>query len=246
MLVAASTHCFKELPLLDACSRLVDLEYTNVEIVMSENTPGMEPSWIASNLEQAFAACHNPHRLNVVAYDVDIAAEGDEGYKQFSAICKLAKATKVVSILVPSAEHGTPFNEEVERLRKLVDIASLEGVRVGMKCKSGCLSSDVDTIGVLCDNVKGLGICFDPSYFVDSKQNIEKLMKYVYHVHLRDSTADELQVRIGKGKIDYGRIVSQLEAVNYNRALCVHMTEIPDTDHMVEMRKMRRLLESLL
>jgi len=233
---------------LEACSRLVDLEYTNVEIVMNEKTPGMEPSWIVDNLEQAYAACHNPHRLNVVAYDVDISTPGDEGYRQFAAICKLAKASKVVSILVPSGEHGTPFNEEVERLQKLVDIASLQGVRVGMKCKSGCLASDVDTITVLCDNVKGLGISFDPSYFVDCgpKQNVEKLMKYVYHVHLRDSTADELQVRIGKGKIDYGKIVNQLENVKYNRALCVHMTEIPDTDHMVEMRKMRRLLESLL
>ena len=32
--------------------------------------------------------------------------------------------------MVPASELGTPFNEEIERLRKLVEIASLEGAVV--------------------------------------------------------------------------------------------------------------------
>jgi sugar phosphate isomerase/epimerase len=71
-------------------------------------------------------------------------------------------------------------------------------------------------------------------------------MKYVYHVHLRDSTRKELQVRVGKGDIEYGRLISQLRKVGYNRALTVHMAELPDADHGGELRKMRLLLESLL
>jgi hypothetical protein len=34
--------------------------------------------------------------------------------------------------------------------------------------------------------------------------------------------------------------------VNYNRALCVDIREMPDVDHAAELRKMRLLLESLL
>ena len=64
-----------------------------------------------------------------VSYSVQIDAQGDEHYRQFAACCKLAKATKVVTLTVPSAELGTPFNEEVEHLRRLVAIAKLEGVR---------------------------------------------------------------------------------------------------------------------
>ena len=34
--------------------------------------------------------------------------------------------------------------------------------------------------------------------------------------------------------------------VHYNRALTVHITEMPEVDHAGELRKMRLLLESLL
>jgi sugar phosphate isomerase/epimerase len=71
-------------------------------------------------------------------------------------------------------------------------------------------------------------------------------MKYVSHVRLRDSTEQDMQVRVGQGIIEYGRLVNQLSKVDYRRALCVHITELPDIDHVGELRKMRLLLESLL
>ena len=37
-------------------------------------------------------------------------------------------------------------------------------------------------------------------------------MKYVQHVHLRDSTKQKLHVRVGQGEIDYGKLIQQLEA----------------------------------
>ena len=254
MLVAASTECYGELPLADAIDRLVDLEFTNLEVALHENDDGggpgrLPPSQIASNLDQAIDICRNTRRLNVVAYSVEIQAVGDEFYRQFQAICRLAKATKVVTLTVPSAELGTPFNEEVEHLRKLVAIASLEGARVAMRSQIGRLSEDPDTVTVLCDNVKGLGLTFDPSHYIcgpHSKKNYEKLMKYVYHVHLRDSSKDQLQVRIGQGEIEYGKLVTLLSKAGYNRALSVHMAPLDGVDHMAEMRKMRLLLESLL
>jgi sugar phosphate isomerase/epimerase len=51
---------------------------------------------------------------------------------------------------------------------------------------------------------------------------------------------------VGQGEIDYGKLVTQLERDKYDRALTVHMQPMPDVDHRVEMRKIRRLLESLL
>jgi sugar phosphate isomerase/epimerase len=134
-------------------------------------------------------------------------------------------------------------------LRKLVSIATNEGVRVGIKSQVGRLSQDPDTVVVLCDNVKGLGLTLDPSHYIcgpHAGRSIDKLMKYVYHVHLRDTKKDQLQVRIGQGEIEYGRLIQQLQKVSYNRSLSVNITEMPDVDHQVEMRKMRLLLESLL
>ncbi len=250
MLISASTACFPDLSLAEAIDRLVDLEFSNVEIALHERLNQLKPSAVAADLEGAIIACRDTHRLGVTAYEVEIEAEGEEYYEQFRACCRLAKATKVVTITVPSAELGTPFNEEVERLRKLVGIAGLEGVRVGIRSQVGRLSEDPDTVTVLCNNVDGLGLTLDPSHYICRPEGkpvkYEKLIKYVYHVHLRDSRKDQLQVRVGQGLIEYGKIISLLENVGYNRALSVYITPMEDVDHNSELRKLRLLLESLL
>jgi len=249
LIVVASTECYAGLSLVDAIGKLNDLEYTGVEIAIHEQGGPIRPSEVLAETDRAIARCRDTHRLDIAAYSVEIEAEGDAYYKQFEAIAKLAKATKVVTLIIPSGLLGTPFNEEVERLRKLVAIAELEGVRVGMLSQVGRLSEDPDTVAVLCDNVKGLGLAFDPSQYIcgpHHNKSVDKLMKYVYHVHLRDTKKDQMQVRVGQGEVDYGRLVGMLRQAGYNRALSVHISEMPDVDHMVELRKMRLLLESLL
>lgn len=249
MIVAATTECFYQLPLQDALDRLVELEYSYVELALHEHGIQLKPSEIAADLEKAIATCRATQRLDIVAYDVQIEAQGEEYYQQFEAICKLAKATKVVTLTMPSGELGTPFNEEVERLRKLTAIATQQGVRVSIKSQVGRLSEDPDTVVVLCDNCKGLGVTLDPSHYIcgpHNNKNVDKLMKYVYHVHLRDTSKKQLQVRVGQGEVEYGRLITQLQKVKYNRALSVNIVEMPDIDHYSEMRKMRLLLESHL
>ena len=249
MIVAASTECFADLPLRDVLERLVDLEYSNVEIDVHEAGNHLRPSQVAADLDRAVDVCRNTHRLNVISYSVQIDAPGEEFYRQFMACCRLAKATKVVSITTPSGELGTPFNEEVERLRRLVDIASVEGVLVSIKSQVDRLSQDPDTVVVLCDNVKGLGVTLDPSHYIcgpHGGRSYKQLMKYAYHVHLRDTSKEELHVRVGQGEIEYGRLLNRLRKVDYTRALSVQIVEMPGVDHFVEMRKMRLLLESLL
>ena len=116
MFVAASTECFPGLPLDESLDRLVDLEYTSVEIGILAGQPGLQPAEVLADLERCIALCRNTQRLTPVAYFVE-CDPGPDYYKQFAAISKLAKATKVVTITVRSGELGTPFNEEIERLR---------------------------------------------------------------------------------------------------------------------------------
>jgi len=249
--VAASTECFPNLPLDAALERLVDLEYNRIEIVLRENGNQLKPSQIHANLEEAVLLCRETHRLTPVAYVFDTPLEGPEYYEQFKSCCKLAKATKVVVITVPSGELGTPFNAEVERLRELVRIASLDGIVVGIKTEVGRISQDPDTAVVMCDNVKGLAITLDPSHYVCGPHrgnSYDQVLRYVCHLQLRDTSKQQFQVRVGQGEIEYGRLTTQLSKFKYNRALCVDIVEMPETDvdHPAEMRKMRLLLESLL
>jgi hypothetical protein len=63
---------------------------------------------------------------------------------------------------------------------------------------------------------------------------------------LRDTSKKQLQVRVGQGEVEYGRLISQLRKFKYKRALCVNITEMPEVDHPGELRKLRLLLESLI
>jgi len=247
--VAASSECFPELSLDGVLQRLVDLEYNHVELAVHERGGQIKPSQVLKDLENVIASCRETYRLTISGYSVDIEAEGELYYEQFAACCRLAKATKVVCLTVPAAELGTPFNAEIERLQRLVDISSREGVLVGVKTETGKITQDPDTAVVLCDNVKGLGITLDPSHYIYGPHaggSYDHLMRYVYNTHLRDTSKDKLQVRVGQGQVEYGRLVTQLGKAHYNRALVVNITEMEGVDHAAEMRKMRLLLESLL
>ncbi|REJ64679.1 MAG: sugar phosphate isomerase/epimerase [Planctomycetota bacterium] len=248
MLVAASTECFPDLSLPEVTTRLVDLEFSRVEIALHEKDGHLKPSEIVRDVDHAADVCRHTQRLTPIAYSVDIQAEGDEYYRQFAACCRLAKATKVVILVVRGAELGTPFNAEVERLRELVTLATAEGAVVAVKTEAGRVTADPDTLKVLCDNVNGLGVTLDPSHFVfqEPKINYESILKYVAHVHLRDTTKDQFQVRVGQGKVEYGRLIAQLAQERYERGLCVHIAPMEGVDHLAELRKLRLLLESSL
>ncbi len=250
MFVAATNQCFPDLTLDAALRQLADLEYSNVEFTVHESGGHLKPSQVLDDMDHAAQACRRTHRLTPIAFSVDIETpEEQQYYAQFTACCKLCKSVKAATLTVRSAELGTPFNAEVERLRAMVSIATMEGVRTGLLTEVGRMTQDPDTAVVLCDSVKGLGITLDPSHYIFGPHgggSFERVMKYVYHVRLRDTRKDQLQVRVGQGDVEYGRLVNQLNKVRYDRALCVDMSAMPGVDQLAEMRKMRLLLESLL
>ncbi|MDA0661057.1 MAG: sugar phosphate isomerase/epimerase [Planctomycetota bacterium] len=249
MIIAASTACFPHLSLIECFDRLVDLEYTSVEIAIHDDGKQITAAEVLADTEYAARICRDTHRLNLTGYSLDIHATGEAHLEQFAACCRLAKATKVATLTIPSSPLGTPFNEEVERLRKLVEIADVESVRVGIRSQREHFSEDPDTVVVLCDNVRGLGVSLDPSHYMNgphARRGYDQLFKYAFNIYLRDSTKDKIQVRVGQGEIDYGKLITQLEKVHYNRALCVDIVPQDEVDHASEMRKLRMLLDSLL
>jgi hypothetical protein len=66
----------------------------------------------------------------------------------------------------------------------------------------------------------GLGLTLDPSHYIYGPHaggNYDQVIKHVYNVHLRDTTKDKLQVRVGQGLVEYGRLITQLAKNRYNR-----------------------------
>ena len=247
--VAASTGCFPELSFSDVIEVLGDLEFSTVEIELNDKTDQIPPKRIVEDFDEMLRQVRDTHRFDICSFNVKIDATGDTYYERFEKICDLAKATKVVTLTIPSGEHGTPFNQEVEHLQKLAAIAYGRGIRIGMKSHVGCLSDDPDTVRNLCDYVPGIGLTLDPSHYLCSNnknKSYDKLLKYVYHVHLRDSKKDRIQVRVGQGEIDYNKLITQLQNSGYRQALSIEMAPEAGLDMRQELRTFRLLLDSLL
>ncbi len=250
MFVAATTACFRDLPLDQALEKLADLEYTNVELMFHESENHLKPSQIADQLYDTAQSLKNMYRLIPAAVSVEILSEDDNEYlRQFLACCKLAKSMKVVNMTLRASQWGSPFNSEVERLGQCVEIAGDRGITVGLLTEKGRLTEDVETARALCKNVPGLQITLDPSHYIfgyETPKNYEPLLELVSHVRLRDTRPEKFQVCVGQGEIEYGRLITQLQHRGYNRGLSVDIFPSDDIDLVVELRKMRLLLESLM
>jgi len=249
VLVAATTACFPQVPIPEVIELLIDLEFTCVEIAIHDDSEQLPSDRLEVDFAETLRLVRDTHRLDISNYDVRLNSTGQVHYDRFKLVCQLAKATKVVTLSVPSAPQGTPFNEEIEHLKRLVELGEEHGVRVGMRSQIGRLSEDPDTVKNICDYVPGLGLALDPSQYHCSpnrNKNYDRLIKNVFHVHLRDSKKDQIQVRVGQGEIEYGRLITQLQRVGYDRALSVDIQPMEGMDSRQELRKLRLLLESLL
>ncbi|MDR1478062.1 MAG: TIM barrel protein [Planctomycetaceae bacterium] len=248
MIVAASTACIPDSAPHEVFERLADLEFMNAEISVC-NEGAITPSDIAGRFDVYVQICRSLRRLSPVSIFYEIDPTAPDYLDNFKMLCEFAKAIKVVVMTVRSSVVGTPYNEEVERLRELVRFAVSNGVLVGLLTEAGHLTETPSTVGSLCKSVKGLGVTLDPSHYIFNHTkpiDYDMILGQVCHVRLRDTTPTQFQVRIGQGVLEFGRLVIQLNKVNYRRALCIDLAELPDIDPMAELRKMRLLVESLL
>lgn len=247
MFVAASTRCFADHGFTAACHHLADLEYEKIEIWFDENSEHLKPSEVAADPEGFYARYRENTRLTPVAFWLG----SEVNIPTFTALSRLAKQFRITQITINSSPLGTPFNAEIDRLKEFLRIGSQDGIRISITTKSGQLTEDPRTAVELCQATPGLGLTLDPSYYIcgpHREASYDQIFPYVYHMHLRDTTPEQIQVRIGLGEVDYSRIISQLNRYKYARALSVDLFPemLPDNQRPIELRKMRLLLESLL
>lgn len=249
MYIAASTRSLASEPFEAACAQVAELEYDKIEIWLDEDSRHLKPSFVAADPEQFYSHYRDKCRLSPVAFYL----EHDVPTDVFRGICKASKLMRVTQVTIAAGALGTPFNTEIDRLREAVRVASAEGVRVSLKTRTGDLTEDPHTAVELCQAVPGLGLTLDPSYYLcgpNKNKSYDQVFPYVFHVHLRDTTPEHLQVQIGLGEIDYSRIINQLKRENYTRALSVDLLKddptLPPLNRGLEMRKLRMLLDTLL
>ena len=247
MYVSVTSRCLGDLPFLEACSLLADYGYTRIEFWFDENGDHLKPSDVVADIDGFVSRYRAASRLTPVAF----CFEQPIDVETFREIARLAKLMRVAQITIPSTPLGTPFNAEIERLQELLQISTEAGLELSIRTRTGHLTEDAHTAVELCQAVNGVGLSLDPSYYIcgpHQGESYDQVFPYVYHVYLRDTTTDEIQVQVGLGEVDYSRLISQLRREDYDRTLSVDFfpEQYGDLDRALELRKMRMLLESLL
>lgn len=247
MQIAGSTRSLWDLSFSAACAQLQDLGFDKAEIWLNAEFGQLTTKEVVANTDAVVAEFRDASRLSPVGVFVD--EEIDQ--ESFTHIVQFAKALRVGQITILASPLGTPFNSEIDRLREQNHLCIEEGIRLSILTRSGLLTEDPHTAVELCQSVKGLGITLDPTYYVCTPRgeiNFDVVYPNVSHVQLRDSSATELQVPAGLGEVDYNRIIASLRHEKFDRTLTVDL--LPKTmsgeERLLEMRKLRLLLESLL
>lgn len=248
MFVAASTHCFSELPFRDACAQVVELGYDKIELWFDPEGKHLDAAAVAADPDRFAGGYRETTRLTPIAVCVESA---DVEPATLTGLGKAAKLLRVAQMTVSASPVGTPFNTEVDRLRSYAAAVNPDGIRLSIKTRAGDLTEDPHTAVELCRAVKGLGLTLDPSYYIcgpNAGRDWDVVYPYVYHVHLRDTSPDQLQVQVGLGEVDYAKLITRLQRETHDPVLSVEF--LPEKMDLatrpLEMRKLRMLLETLL
>jgi sugar phosphate isomerase/epimerase len=249
--VACSSLCFGRYPLVEALHTISELQFHKVDLALHESGKHLRPSDVLND-SQRVAQILRKANLAYAAFHVEMDAGNAESYRDaLRAICRLGRVLAVPLVNIPAAPLGSDLASEVNRLTALSRVAQMEGVILTVETHSATLTKDVACAVELCRRVPGLGITLDPSHYLLGENPTEEygdLFPFVRHVRLRDTAPNRLQVRVGQGQLEYGRIVSQLTRVGYERALCVDIRDTPETEYPMEpeVRKLKYLLESMV
>jgi sugar phosphate isomerase/epimerase len=252
--VACSTLCFGRRSFEDALAAIAELQFNKFDVAVHEGGRHLRPSEVMADVAHAAARLRYNPGLTPCAFDVEIDAPSDADFaRQLKAIFRLARLSMVPLVSIAAAHSGRDRQTEVKRLARLADLAGGDGIVLTVDTRTGTLTEDPDTAVWLCEQVPGLGLTLDPSHYLTGPHQgkcYDLVFPYVRHVHLRDTGrgANQFQVRVGQGEIEYGRLITQLERLDYDRALVVDVRDIPDAPFAMEpeVRKLKYLLESLV
>jgi len=255
--IAGSSLSFSKQSLEAAMKELANLGFAFIDIGAMEGWAHINPSEVALNpqkfAQQIRELCER-YQLKPVALNAGLGTDDlTEQKRRLEGLCKLAQRLSVPVITLGTAKRGTPLERETQRLRQLVSVARKFGVTVAVEPHFFQVAEDPKVALALVEQVDGLKITLDPSHFTIQGLRLDDyrfLLPHVAHVHFRDAGVngwDEVQVPLGKGKVEFGAIVRALKEVGYNGAIsCEYIDTIGGVDIPENLKALKSLLLSLI
>ena len=252
--VACSTLCFTREPFERALRHIAELEFSKVDLGIFDGSPHLTPEEVVEDVAAVVHRIRQGPTMSVSGITARLSATGADLEQQLDAIGHLAKQLTVPVVTIEAAPTGTAIEDECRRLSTLAQVLSLHGVILTIVTKTGTLTEEPATAVQLCELVDGLGLTLDPSHYICGPwqgKSFDTVYPHVKNVHLRDTgpRMDQLQIKVGRGEVEYGRIVTSLGRVKYTGTLTIAIEDAlasEDMDIEVEVRKLGLFLESLL
>ncbi len=105
-----------------------------------------------------------------------------------------------------------------------------------------------DALSIIRNCWPGVGYTYDPSHLTMqgiSLEESEGLLKYTYHVHVRNAAFDRMQAGMAEGEVDFAWMVPALERAGYRGVLAIEYFMGFDSEFENTLA-LKALLESLL
>ena len=208
-----------------------------------------------SNLNYNFAANFHERAINHI--DAGIRRRNREDYGsviEFCRACRIPSVTVLPGIVQEGWTREKALAVAAEELHHMSTMSRKAGITTTFEAHVGSiLESPLDTLTFMQSNPE-LKLTLDYGHFIClgyAQEQVDPLVPYAAHVHLRQAAPKKLQARWDEGTLDFTGIIGKLASANYTEFLSLeyeHMEEWLDLDQadvFTETVKMRNLLRSL-
>ena len=208
-----------------------------------------------SNLNYNFAADFHQRAIN--HKDASVRKRNREDYRsviEFCGACRIPSITVLPGIPQQGWTRESALAATAEELGDLSAMSREAGVITTFEAHVGSiLESPLDTLTFMQSNPE-LKLTLDYAHFICrgyAQEQVDLLVPYAAHVHLRQAAPKKLQARWDEGTIDFSRVMGKLAEANYAGFLSLEYEhregwmDLDRADVFAETVKMRNLLRSL-
>jgi sugar phosphate isomerase/epimerase len=245
MTVSCSTLCCdkEQYPdIEDAVGKIAGLGFEAVDLGILENWQHYDPSALVEDADgwgDRFAEAVQRHGLAVSSLNcgpsrslLDPESAAFEQYKrQLAALLDLAEKVECPNITLQPGRlsEGQTLDDALpvlaDHVAQIGAMAGKREVAVSLEGHQGTVfERPPDALGIIRDCWPEVGYTYDPSHLTMLEiplQESEELLRYTYHVHVRNAAVNEMQAGMDEGEVDFGWLIPALARAGYKGALAI-------------------------
>ena len=246
---ACHTWAFNNLTLTEAMGTIARLGFRYIDIGSGANlnaaraaaNPKAVAAEITGDLDTFYLKVSDLY-LMLPRISLDDDEKRDSDLNLYQSLLPFAQALGTPGItlspgLVHPAEDEEAWDRTVAALRQMVKQAGAVGLELSIEPHLDSMAPTPELALKLVNDVRGLKITLDWAHMICqgiALPEIEPLLPYVRHTHVRQATLDKLQTVFDEGKLDLNEIFTALNTASYEGVICIEYMKTPGWHGMVE------------